>query len=82
MKRINWDTPFYVRTKDGDTFHTPDLESLLTQFVSDQGYRITMRMEDGTEVIIRRNEDADLNPEWMPDSEQHYGATVTIRRRR
>lgn len=42
----------YIRTVDGETFHT-DVISGLRQFFSDQGYRITFTV-DGVDVVLRR----------------------------
>lgn len=71
------ETPFYIRTAEGDVFNVETLEEALTQFVSDNGYRLTLRTQDH-EVVIRRGGEA--GPGLIP-SESTYMASITVRSR-
>lgn len=44
----------YVRTKDGETYHTTDIREGLTQFLSEDGYRISFNI-DGVVITLRRD---------------------------
>jgi hypothetical protein len=55
MKHGQDQTPFYIRTLEGDTFYVDSLDEAVANFVSEEGYRLTLRHTDGTEVILRRS---------------------------
>lgn len=72
------ESPFYIRTRNGATFHVDSLEEALKEFASDEGYRLTLNA-GGVEVIIRR---ADLpnDSEYSDVVGQNFSANVTIRK--
>jgi hypothetical protein len=55
MARGQEQTPFYIRTFDGDTFYVDSLDEAISIFESEEGYRLTLYHSDGTEVILRRS---------------------------
>ena len=68
-----------VRTADGETCDT-DLVSGLINFVSDDGYRVTLKL-DNIEIVLRRDQKIDSEIEEL---DAHLGqnsveAMVTIR---
>ncbi len=46
-------TPFYIRTREGATFHLDTLEEALEEFISEDGYRLTLTA-GRKELVIRR----------------------------
>ncbi len=46
-------TPFYIRTREGATFHLDTLDEALEEFIGKDGYRLTLTA-GGKELIIRR----------------------------
>jgi hypothetical protein len=55
MARGQEQTPFYIRTQDGDTFYVDSLDEAIATFVAEDGYRLTLGHSDGTEIILRRS---------------------------
>lgn len=77
MARTQEETPFYIRTQEGDTFFVDTLEEALEQFLGDKGYRLTLITEDN-EMVIRRG------LEWTPgllDVERNCHATIAHRKK-
>lgn len=55
MARTQDETPFYIRTRDGETFYVETLEEALQEFASTNGYRLSL-IADQNEIVIRRSE--------------------------
>lgn len=54
MAKTQEPTPFYIRTREGETFHVESLEEALEEFMGDSGYRLTFSDSNGKELVIRR----------------------------
>jgi len=78
--RTQTETPFYIRTRDGDTFHVETLEEALTEFASEEGYRLTL-MSGNQQVVIRRSGEPTVDEADDILTHQSYEATVTIKRK-
>ncbi len=44
----------YIRTRDGETYHPKTFRQGMEQFLSEEGYRITINIE-GIRIVLRRN---------------------------
>lgn len=53
MPRTNEVTPYYIRTRQGETFYVDTLREALEEFLGDNGYRITFSA-GGKEMDIKR----------------------------
>lgn len=60
MARGQEPTEFYIRTQGGETFYVDTLQEALEVFISDDGYRLTLKSADH-EVVVRRAEWEDEN---------------------
>ncbi len=74
MGKTQKQTPFYIRTRGGDTFFVDTLEEALEQFASDDGYRLTLEA-DGKTVVIRRYQE---KPRQSSGTGTVYWADVTV----
>ncbi len=61
MAKSQEPTPFYIRTRQGETFHVDTLEEALEEFLGGNGYRLTLTA-GGKELVIRRDSVWDKNP--------------------
>lgn len=66
----------YVRTSEGEAKFLPSSEAV-EQFLSRTGYRITIELDDGGAIILRR--DCEVDPEVTPLDEWVVQCRVTIR---
>ena len=71
------ETPFYIRTRQGDTYFVKSLDEAISELAGEDGYRLTLEASDGTQIIIRRAGEGDPSP-YIP-GETEYGATVVVR---
>lgn len=55
MPSTQEETPFYIRTAGGNTYYLETLEEALAQFVSEDGYRLSLG-EGETRIVIRRED--------------------------
>jgi len=78
--RTQNETPFYIRTADGDTFHVETLEEALTEFSGPDGYRLTL-MAGNQELVIRRSGEAEIDEADDILSHQSYKANVTLKKK-
>lgn len=72
------ETPFYIRTAQGGTFHTETMDEALEQFVSEDGYRITFSGAK-VEIVIRRDADPRNLAEDELLKQTSYNATIVVR---
>ncbi len=54
MARVEHDTPYYIRTTDGECFNVETLGEAVAEFVGETGYRLTITTGDG-DLVIRRS---------------------------
>ncbi len=55
MARTQEPTAFYIRTEKGETFYVDTLEEALEEFVSNDGYRMTLKA--GKKTLVARRGD-------------------------
>lgn len=70
----------YLRTKDGDTYHPNTFREGIEQFLSDDGYRISLNFE-GVVITLRRDVQVDNDMRFLDthlDAES-VDCAVTIR---
>lgn len=65
------ETPFYIRTRDGNTFFA-ELDEALSVFASRNGYRLSIQLPK-QEIVIRRDEDP-MDP--LDEMDEHLGQTT------
>jgi len=79
--RTQTETPFYIRTFGDETFYVETLEEALTEFASEEGYRLTLAAGN-QQVVIRRSSEPEVDEADDILSHQSYQAIVTLKQHR
>jgi hypothetical protein len=66
----------YLRDSDGDTCHKP-LREGLKQFLSNDGYRLTLNVE-GVAITMRRNTEKDQQTMWLDEQLNQLSEDVMV----
>lgn len=77
MGKTQETTPFYIVTRKGATFYVDTLQEALEEFVSNDGYRLTLTFLQKN-LVIRRGDD------WTPIrfGEKGSDASLVLRENR
>lgn len=79
--RTQTETPFYIRTFGGETFYVETLEEALTEFASEEGYRLTLAAGN-QQVVIRRSSEPTVDEEDDLLTHKSYDSITTIKQYR
>lgn len=77
MSTSEEETPFYIRTVEGDCYYVKNLDDAIKEFVSKEGYRLSLKAANGTEIIIRRETEPSEKDVLGNDI---FHAEITVRR--
>lgn len=75
----NYETPFYVRTRHGQTGNVDTLEEALAIFAGEDGYRLNFMIEGAPEIVIYRSEQPDEVDLTSAIYGARYSAIVNVR---
>jgi hypothetical protein len=72
-------TTAYIRDMNGNTLTLP-LQDAINHFLSEEGYRITIVLQDNTELILRRDSELPVEVSTFLNERSANHVRVTIRR--